>query len=112
MPTTRRTSGGYRVLTDDHVDALPFIRRGRSLGLSLDAIGEIMDVADGGERCCDRTRAMLADRVQEIDATIADLRRLRETIVAAQQADVDPQRSARCAVIESVPSRPTGPSGG
>lgn len=111
VPASRRTGNGYRVLTDEHVEALRFVRSGRSLGLSLDAIAEIMDVADRGEGCCDRTMAMLADRVQEIDTAIADLHRLRETIVAVQHAKVDQRGSTRCAVIESAPSAPTGPPG-
>lgn len=97
-----RTSAGYRVLTDDHVDTLEFIRRGRSLGLSLNDIGEIMDIAASGRPCCDRTRALLARRVSQIDAAIADLTRLRATIVDAQLMPVDQVAGTRCAVIESA----------
>lgn len=97
-----RTGSGYRVLTDDHVEALEFVRRGRSLGLSLDAIAELMEMAASGEPCCDRATALLTQRVEEIDAAIADLRRLREAIVAAQRTDVDRSTGTRCAVIEAA----------
>lgn len=97
-----RTGSGYRVLTDDHVEALRFVRRGRSLGLSLDAIAEVIEIAASGEPCCDRTKALLRERVAEIDAAISDLRSLRQTIVATQRTDVDQSAGARCAVIEAV----------
>lgn len=102
LPEAERTGSGYRVLTDVHIDALEFIRRGRSLGLSLDAIAEIMDIAASGAPCCDRTKSLLAHRVAEIDAAIVDLQRLRETVVRAQQVDVDQAAGARCAVIEAA----------
>lgn len=109
VPASRRAGNGYRVLTDEHVEALRFVRSGRSLGLSLDAIAEIMEVADRGEGCCDHTMVVLADRVQEIDSAIADLRRLRERIVAVQHAEeVDQRGSTRCAMIESASSTSTG----
>ncbi|CAN5869905.1 Cu(I)-responsive transcriptional regulator [soil metagenome] len=102
MPESDRTDSGYRVFTDADVEVLEFIRRGRGLGLSLDAIAEVMDIAASGEPCCDRTQSLLAQRVAEIDAAIVDLRRLRETVVVAQRAEVDQRAGARCAVIEAA----------
>jgi len=102
VPASDRTGSGYRVLTDEHVEALEFIRRARSLGLSLDAIAEVLDIAASGEPCCDRTKALLAQRVVEIDAAITDLQRLRATVFAAQGIDVDQADGARCVVIESA----------
>lgn len=102
LPEAERTSSGYRVLTDDHIDALEFVRRGRSLGLSLDAIAEIMDIAASGEPCCDRTRSILAHRIVEIDAAMVDLQRLRATVERAQLVDVHQAEGARCAVIETA----------
>ena len=54
LPVPDRTGSGYRLFTDDDIAILAFIRRGRSLGLSLDAIAEIIQIS---ERCapCERT---------------------------------------------------------
>lgn len=102
VPAPDRTDSGYRLFTDEHLEVLRFIRRGRSLGLSLDAIAEIMEIADSGEPCCERTRALLSQRLDQIDATIADLRHLRELVVNAQTVSVDQLSGARCAVIEQA----------
>ena len=99
-----RTAGGYRVFTDEDVEVLAFVRRSRSLGLSLDAIAEIIEISETGAPC-DHTRVLLAQRVAEIDATITDLQRLRESIVRAQSVTCGERAAARCAVIEeAVPS--------
>jgi len=100
VASPERTQSGYRLFTDDDIEALAFIRRGRSLGLSLDAIAEIMEISQRDAPCCDRTKALLAERLVEIDAAIADLRRLRETVATAQELDVDQATGVRCAVIE------------
>lgn len=98
-----RTPAGYRVFTDDDVEAFAFVRRARALGLSLDAIAEISAIAQSGAPC-DRTRALLAERLTEIDAAIADLQRLRATITRARRVSVDPSTGSRCAVIEQAPT--------
>lgn len=95
----RRTTSGYRQFTSDDVETLAFIRRARSLGLSLDAIGEIIELAETGPPC-DRTRALLAERVSQIDAAMEDLARLRATIVRAQ--DTSCGTGNRCGVIEQT----------
>lgn len=97
-----RTGAGYRVFTDADVEALTFIRQGRSLGLSLDGIAEIIDISRNGAPC-NRTRALLDQRVAEIDATIRDLRGLRASIAKAQQIPCA-EWAIRCAVIEGANS--------
>ena len=88
------------MFTDADVTNLTFVRCARHLGLSLDAIAEIMTLADGGVRPCDRTRTLLAQRLREIDTAITDLQHLRARIVATQTVDVTGDSSSRCPVIE------------
>ena len=95
-----RTDAGYRMFDQTDVEVLTFIRQGRSLGLSLDGIAEILDLSRRGAPCA-RTRTLLEDRVADIDATISDLQGLRASIVRAQQIPCG-DSALRCAVIESV----------
>lgn len=95
-----RTEAGYRLFTDEDVDTLTFIRDARTLGLPLGAISEIMELAKSASPC-ERTCALLDERISEIDAAIADLRRLRRSITDAQRAAAaTPSGATRCAVIE------------
>jgi DNA-binding transcriptional MerR regulator len=101
LPSADRSPSGYRVFDARHVEILTFIRQAQSLGLSLEAIAEIIDLSEYGTAPCPRTNALLKQRVHEIDQTIADLQQLRDTITRTQHAT--PARSgARCAVIESA----------
>ncbi len=100
LAAAERTDSGYRLFTSDDVETLSFIRRGRRLGLSLEGIAEILELSQGGAPC-DRTRALLDERVHEIDATITDLQQLRATIVAARQTDCTEPGAIHCAMIET-----------
>jgi DNA-binding transcriptional MerR regulator len=95
-----RNQSGYRLFTDDDVQVLAFIRRGRSLGLSLGAIAEIIEISEHGAPC-ERTNALLTQRLAEIDGAITDLQALRDTITDAQRVRTD-QPGSRCAVIEQA----------
>jgi len=101
LPSADRSLSGYRVFGDGHVEILSFIRQARSLGLSLEAIAEIINLAERGATPCARTSALLDERLAEINQAIADLQQLRATITEAQHA---PTRAGgvRCAVIENA----------
>ena len=101
LPSADRSLSGYRVFGDSHVEILSFIRQGRSLGLSLEAIGEIINLAERGTTPCVRTSALLDERLAEIDHAIADLQQLRATITEAQHAPMR-ARGVVCAVIENA----------
>lgn len=99
IPRLERTASGYRLLSAEDIETLTFIRQARSLGLSLEATTEIIELAAEASPC-ERTRALLDERVTEIDTTIEDLLKLRERIVATQKIEGGP--ATRCAVIEAV----------
>lgn len=83
------------------MELLAFIRQARSLGLSLESITEIAGLAERGAMPCERTDALLTQRLTEIDDAIADLQHLRHAITRARERP-RARSGIRCAVIESV----------
>jgi DNA-binding transcriptional MerR regulator len=83
LPGVRRRAGGRRVYGADEIERLRFIQRLKALGLTLAEIRALNAVhAIGGS-----TRAMLArldellgQRLQEIEARMGELARLRDEI--------------------------------
>lgn len=80
-----RTSTGYRQYSAGAVGRLDFIRRGRAAGLTLAQIRGILTVRDRGHAPCRHVEEVLEDRLTALDAQIADLRRLRDTIAQLHQ---------------------------
>ncbi|WP_405192800.1 heavy metal-responsive transcriptional regulator [Streptomyces anulatus] len=71
-----RTPSGYRVYGEDAVERLAFISSAKMLGLALEEIRELLDVREEGVCASVRARMLplVADRIQDTDGRIAELR--------------------------------------
>jgi len=90
LPEADRSASGYRLYGEEAVDRLQFIKRAQRFGLRLEAIGELLDVRERGLCPCGHTRALLQQRVAELDDEMASLARLRDDI--RQMVDELPAR--------------------
>jgi MerR family mercuric resistance operon transcriptional regulator len=77
VPAPPRTSGAHRRYPPDTVDRLRFIRGVQRLGLSLAEIKSLLTVRDTGVCPCEPAEDLLRRHLDEIDAEIARLTRLR-----------------------------------
>lgn len=92
LPPADRTTGGYRDYTPDVVSRLDFIRRGRTAGLTLAQIRQVLDIRDGGGAPCEHVKDLLTARLDALDHQISDLQNLRETVAVLRETatTVDP----------------------
>lgn len=103
LPRAQRTDSGYRLFTEADLDVLHFVRRARTLGLTLDEIKDVLDLQRGGEQPCDRVTDLLDEHLAEIDRRVADLRRLRRCLAGARRAaDTARCRGRTAAVCEII----------
>jgi DNA-binding transcriptional MerR regulator len=104
IQASRRSSGGFRLFEPTVLTRLHFIRRSQALGLSLQDIQDILDIADGGARPCKNVRQKFQAKIEAIDHQMNQLQQLRaqllELIDGADQAE---QRDASiCPIIEGT----------
>ncbi len=79
LPEPSRTAAGYRLYADDIVARLRFIRRAKSLGFSLDEIGNLLDLHDrGGQKSA--VKQLTRRKLAQINAKIADLSKIRDVL--------------------------------
>ncbi len=92
LPAAKRTATGYRDYTGETINRLNFIRRGRAAGLALAQIREILLLRDAGRAPCTHVTGILAGRLADLDAQIAELVALRATVAQyhAVAAAADP----------------------
>ncbi|MBN3924074.1 heavy metal-responsive transcriptional regulator [Nostoc sp. NMS4] len=76
----KRTEGGFRQFSFDVLTRLVFIKRAQNLGLSLEEIGNILQVYDQGQTPCGDIKEKLEDKVLQIDGQIEQLLTLRSEI--------------------------------
>lgn len=99
LPPAGRTASGYRVFTEDDVDILRFIRRAKSMDLSLEEIGDVLDLQRHGAVTCGRVTELLDAHIGRIDRTMAELRRLRRTLDRARRTAREGQARGEEAVV-------------
>lgn len=103
LPEPARTPSGYRDYPDDAIARVTFIRTAQAAGLKLAQIGEILEIREQGRPPCEHVRALVTDRLDEVEDRLADLERTRTELLAiAERLDnLEPSDcTSYCAAIQ------------
>jgi DNA-binding transcriptional MerR regulator len=92
LPEPERTPTGYRSYDPEILERLAFIRHAQVAGLTLEQIRQILDIRTNGEAPCVHVTDLIAQRLAEVEARIAELKRTRVQLKALAQraANQDP----------------------
>ena len=77
MPEPERTAGNQRRYNIGHRDRLAFIRHGRQLGFPLEAIRELLSLADHPEKPCDEADTIARRQLKQVEQRLVRLEALR-----------------------------------
>ncbi len=80
LPEPGRTGSGYRVYGEGDEKRLRFIRSGRSMGLTLGEVREVLAFREREEPPCAYVTETLASRAREIESRIAELTRFKREL--------------------------------
>jgi Hg(II)-responsive transcriptional regulator len=101
-----RTSGGYRDYPATAVDLLRFIKRAQELGFTLDEVEGLLHLNRGGPDSCDAARALAESHQADLQARIADLERMHDSL-RQLVATCDLPRAARsCPLLKAIENEP------
>ncbi|HEX7321556.1 MAG TPA: heavy metal-responsive transcriptional regulator [Mycobacterium sp.] len=106
LPPPARTSSGYRDYGPEVVDRIRFVHRGQAAGLTLQKVRQILAIHDRGEVPCGHVRQVLATRLDQVRAQIAELVALEghlQTLVdhASHAAPTEHDHSTVCWILEN-----------
>ncbi len=76
MPEAARTAGNQRRYGRLHLERLTFIRHSRELGFPLDAIRELLSLADDPERSCEAADRIARRQLEQVKSRILRLEAL------------------------------------
>ncbi|MCL8206679.1 MAG: heavy metal-responsive transcriptional regulator [Actinomycetia bacterium] len=82
LPPPPRSTSGYRWYGPADVKRLELLRRAKALGLTLEAIGSVIALREGGHAPCAHVRQLLDDRLAEIRKQLDALRALEAELQA------------------------------
>jgi MerR family mercuric resistance operon transcriptional regulator len=87
------------------VARLRFIRRAQQLGFSLDEVGQLLALDEGG-RQCGATRRLAEARLAEVEAKLAALARMRRELKRLIAECSSATRAPACPIIETLSDAP------
>lgn len=96
-----RTLGGHRLYPPETVTVLRVIKAAQRLGFSLEEVADLLDVGTHRHGRPEGLRARAADKLAEVEAKIADLEVIRDSLRTALAAGCD--NLITCAQAEHCP---------
>ncbi|MEP1329526.1 helix-turn-helix domain-containing protein [Pseudophaeobacter sp.] len=99
MPPPQRTEGGQRRYDQGELDRLAFVRHGRQLGFSLEAIRELLDLADNPAQSCAEADSIAQRQLKQVEDRIARLQVLQVEL-KRMICDCSHHSVAQCRVLE------------
>lgn len=103
IQTMERTDGGFRLFDADVINRLSFIKKLQKLGLSLQEIGQILQIYDQGQVPCGEIKHQLEQQVQAIDQKIQALVELKteiSQILATWEQPLAPTPTVICPILQ------------
>ena len=97
-----RTPGGYRDYPAGTVELLRFIKRAQELGFTLDEVGELVHLNNGGPDSCDAARALAEHRRADLELRIRDLQRMHDSLADLVATCDLPRADRNCALLEAI----------
>jgi DNA-binding transcriptional MerR regulator len=106
LAPSRHPDNGYRQYGSDDLSRLRFALQARSLGFTLHDIALLLAESDAGKSPCGRTRALIEQRLAEVEARITELHQLSNRMRSAMsqwasQPDCAPGEGGVCNLITS-----------
>ncbi|MCM1512402.1 MAG: Cd(II)/Pb(II)-responsive transcriptional regulator [Oxalobacter formigenes] len=80
LPESRRTNSNYRIYSKQHMERLLFIRRCRTLDMTLNEIRALLHFNDAEEDNCHEVNALLDEHISHVAGRIRELRKLEKQL--------------------------------
>lgn len=101
LPEPARNSGNQRRYTEQHLLKLRFIRHARQLGFDLDAIRELLQLADQPDENCLQADRIAQRQLLTIGRKIAQLQALQLEL-SRMLSDCNHGEAGHCRVLETL----------
>ena len=101
-----RPGSGFRRYGDHTPRRIRFIRHAQELGFSLREIRELLDLRIDPVVSCADVKAKALVKVAEVEAKLASLERMRETLVAITRSCSGQGPTSDCPILEAIEERP------
>ena len=102
LPAPRRSAGNYRVYGPEHAERLAFIRRCRSLDMSLPEICTLLEAIERPDADCGPVNALLDEHIGHVASRIAELKVLKAELDAIRAHCKGDEPAKYCGIVASL----------
>ena len=102
LPEPPRTTGNYRLYSDDQRERLFFIRHCRSLDMTLAEIRQLLHKKDSPDQSCADVNALLDAHIDHVTTRIAELRRLEDELVSLRRQCRAVKTGRECEILQHL----------
>jgi Cd(II)/Pb(II)-responsive transcriptional regulator len=102
LPEPARTDGNYRIYDDEHAQRLGFIRRCRSLDMTLGEIRSLLKFRDAPQDDCGEVNQLLDDHIGHVAARISELKTLEKQLKALRLQCCGPESANACGILQEL----------
>jgi Cu(I)-responsive transcriptional regulator len=103
---SQRSASNYRLYDAAAAQRLRFIRRAQALGFSLAEIRELLDLHADADADMSAVKAIVQQRVAQIDARLDDLLQLKAGLMALAEACPGHGGTADCPILAALTREP------
>jgi Cd(II)/Pb(II)-responsive transcriptional regulator len=98
----QRSAGNYRVYGGEAVERLHFIRRCRSLDMTLPEVRELLAARDAPGGSCAAVNTVLDAHLGHVAQRLAELRQLQRQLLALRARCAQPATAADCGILQEL----------
>lgn len=102
LPPAVRSSGNYRIYSAIHLERLNFIRRCRSLDMSLGEIRRLFQLRDSNTPDCAAIDNLVSTHLSHVESRMRELRALKKQLRELLDACASPGQMASCGVLKGL----------
>lgn len=102
LPEPERRPSGYRAYPPGAVRRLRFIRRAKEVGFSLREIRELLSLRVEPGCTCGAIKARVTRKVEEVDARLAELQRIRDALLTLAEACSGRGPTTECPILDAL----------
>lgn len=102
LPAPARSEGNYRLYDNLHVERLSFIRRCRSLDMTLAEIRILLRFRDTPDENCEAVNSLLDAHIGQVAARIEELQGLQGQLLALRGLCGTSRQARECGILNGL----------
>lgn len=98
----KRSTGNYRLYSDESLKKLMFIRAAQAIGFTLEDIKSLLATESGRTPSCGSVQDLIETRLTDIEDKLKDLRHVRKVLKSALEKCQQQKKPDLCQVVAEL----------